>query len=412
MKADSIPMYLTLAWRNIWRNRRRSLITILSITFAVLLACLMRSLQLGSYARMVENSVRFYTGYIQIHQTGYWDDRVIDNSFVFDSTLLSAVDSTPGITAVVPRLESFALAAFRNQTKGTLVTGIDPDRENDLTRLREKLVAGDYLRPDDEGVLLGEGLAAYLNIEAGDTVTLLGQGYHGASAAGLFPVRGIVKFPMPQQNDQVVYMTLKQSQWFYAADGLATTLALLVDHPDHTARVAGALRQQLDTATHEVMAWQELLPELVQSIELDNISGKVMLWILYLVIGFGMFGTYLMMTAERQYEFGVMVAVGMRRWRLQSVVFLEILMMTVIGVLTGILLSLPLLTYFHHNPIRFADEAAEAIENFGVEPVYAFSLDPVIFTNQAYAIFIMAVILAGYPLWKIQTMKVVESMRA
>ncbi|HCM76849.1 MAG TPA: ABC transporter permease, partial [Cytophagales bacterium] len=90
-------MYLILAWRNIWRNKRRSLITILSITFAVLLACVMRSMQLGSYERMIENAVRFYTGYIQIHKDGYWNDKVIDNSFEFDSVKLSKVNSLKGV---------------------------------------------------------------------------------------------------------------------------------------------------------------------------------------------------------------------------------------------------------------------------------------------------------------------------
>ena len=405
-------MYLTLAWRNIWRNKRRSLITILSITFAVLLACLMRSVQLGSYDRMIENGVRFYTGYIQIHKKGYWDERVIDNSFILDTALIGKVTNLPGVITYVPRLVSFALAAFGNQTKGSMVMGVDPVNENEMTRLKSRLVAGDYLKPDDDGILLAQGLADYLKTKPGDTLTLIGQGYHGASAAGLFTVRGIVKFATPQQNNQVIYMSLPQAQWFYAAEGLTTSVALMIDDPEHTNRIVNSIHGLTDPNEYEVMGWKELVPELVQSIELDNIGGKVMLWVLYLVIGFGMFGTYLMMTAERQYEFSVMIAVGMKRLRLQSVVFLEILLMTILGVFAGIVLSLPILTWFHFHPIRFGEEAAKAIESFGVEAIYAFSLDPVIFSNQAYAIFIMATILSVYPLWKIHKMKVVESMRA
>lgn len=405
-------MYLILAYRNIWRNKRRSLITILSITFAVLLACAMRSMQLGSYDKMIENSVRFHTGYIQIHKKGYWEDKVIDNSFNYDSSMIGAIAGIPGVNAYVPRLESFALASFGNQTKGALVMGVDPGREDMLTRVKDKLTAGRYLAPDDDGALLAQGLADYLNIGVGDTLILLGQGYHGVTAAGLFPVKGILRFPIPQQNDQLVYLSLPQAQWLYGTGDMVTTLALLIDDVDHTGRIVADIRSQTDAALYETMDWKELVPELVQNIELDNISGKIMLWVLYLVIGFGMFGTYLMMTAERQYEFGVMIAVGMKRIRLQGIVFLEILIMTVIGVLAGILISLPALIYFYHNPIYFAESQAAVIENFGMEAVYAFSLDPVIFTNQAYAIFIMAIILSGYPVWKIQTMNTVESMRA
>ncbi len=405
-------MFLTLAWRNTWRNKRRSLITVLSITFAVLLACVMRSLQLGSYERMIDNSVRFYTGYIQIHKNGYWEDKVIDNSFQYDDLLQRNVAAIQGVLLEVPRLESFALTSFRSQTKGALVMGVDPQRETRLTNVQDKIVQGRYLQQDDEGILLGEGLAGYLKVKIGDTVTLLGQGFHGANAAGLFPVRGIVRFVLPQQNNQLIYMSLPRAQWFYAAPDLLTSVALLIDKPDHTNRIVSALRGKTDPTQIEIMGWRDLVPELVQSIELDNLSGKVMLWVLYLVIGFGMFGTFLMMAAERQYEFGVMLAVGMRRIRLQGVVFLEISMMTVLGVLLGTAVSLPILTYFYHNPIRYDDEAAKAIESFGVEAIYPFSLDPVIFTNQAYAIFIMAVVLSAYPIWTIYKMKVVESMRS
>lgn len=404
-------MYLTLAWRNTWRNKRRSLITVLSITFAVLLACVMRSMQIGSYARMIDNSVRFYTGYIQLHKNGFWDDKVIDNSFEYDSLLQHRVKTTPGVMLDVPRLESFALSSFHSQTKGALVMGVSPGQENELTKVKDKVIRGTYLNPEDKGILVGEGLADYLRIDVGDTVTLISQGYHGANAAGLFPVRGIVRFPLPQQNNQVIYMSLVMAQWFYAAPGLLTSVSLLIDHPDNTDRIVSDLRSQADTDRIEVMGWRDLVPELVQSIELDNISGKVMLWVLYLVIGFGMFGTYLMMTAERQYEFGVMLAVGMQRIRLQGVVLLEILLMTVSGVVLGVLLSMPILTYFYYNPVRYEAEAAKAIESFGVEAIYIFSLDPVIFTNQAYAIFIMAIVLSAYPVWTIYKMKVVESMR-
>ncbi|MDH4089174.1 MAG: ABC transporter permease [Cyclobacteriaceae bacterium] len=404
-------MFFTLAWRNTWRNKRRSLITVLSITFAVLLACVMRSLQIGSYERMIDNSVRFYTGYIQIHKNGYWDDKVIDNSFKYDTSLQRTVTTMHGVKLDVPRLESFALTSFRSQTKGAMVMGVDPQRENKLTNVKEKIVRGRFLQEDDEGILLGEGLAGYLKVQIGDTVTLLSQGFHGANAAGLFAVRGIIRFALPQQNNQLIYMSLPRAQWFYAAPELITSIALLIDKPAHTTRIVSLLKSKTDSNQIEIMGWRDLVPELVQSIELDNLSGKVMLWVLYLVIGFGMFGTFLMMAAERQYEFGVMLAVGMRRIRLQAVVFLEISLMTVLGVLLGITVSLPILTYFYYNPIRYDEEAAKAIESFGVEAIYPFSLDPVIFTNQAYAIFIMAIVLSAYPIWTIYKMKVVESMR-
>jgi len=406
-----MKMYIILAWRNIWRNKRRSIITIISIAFAVLLACIMRSMQLGSYERMIENAARFYTGYIQVHQNGYWDDKVIDNVFTNNDELVKTLEATKGVEAVVPRVESFALAAFGTKTKGAMVLGVDPEREDHLTRVKDKLVKGSYLNPHEKTVLIGVGLADYLNIEIGDTLVLISQGYHGANAAGIYPVVGFLKFPIPEQNNQTVLLPMKEAQWFYSLENQLTSLALVIDKADHVKRIVNDISVQVDTDVLEVMGWQEMMPDLVQGIEIDNISGKVMLWVLYAVIGFGMFGTFIMMTAERMYEFGVMMSVGMKRLIMQFIIFLEMGIMTFIGALVGVLLSLPILIYFYNNPVYFSGESAKAFENFGVEPAYFFSLEPSLFYYQAWAVFFMAIILGLYPLLVIWKLKPVKAMR-
>jgi putative ABC transport system permease protein len=406
-------MYLTLAWRNIWRNKRRSIITILSITFAVLLACVMRSMQLGSYERMISNAAQFYTGYVQIHKNGYWDDKMLDNSFKNNNELLSIIEATEGVVVAVPRLESFALASYGTKTKGAMVLGMLPEKEDQLTKVKDKIVDGEYLVEGDNSVMIGQGLAKYLNLGVGDSLVLIGQGYHGANAAGIFPIKGIMKFPVPTQNNQTVYMTLKEAQWFYAADNILTGIALVVDQAKNVDRVVADISLHVDTEALEVMGWEEMMPDLVQAIEVDNISGKVMIWILYIVIGFGMLGTFLMMTVERMYEFGVMISVGMTRLRMQAVILLEMMMMAGIGVLVGVGISLPIIIYYYHNPVFMAGEAAEAMsESFGVEAAYFFSVESSLFYNQAWVIFFMAIILGLYPLIYIQRLKPVESMRS
>lgn len=404
-------MYFILAWRNVWRNKRRTVITLSSIAFAVLLSCVMRSMQLGSYERMVDNAVRFYLGFIQIHKQGYWDEKIIDNSFAFIEEDIKKLDDQVGIRVAVPRIESFALASFGNKTKGTVVTGIIADREHQLTNIRNKLVHGEFLDANDKGALVSQGLAEYLKLGIGDTLVLLGQGYHGASATGIFPVRGILKFPTPAQNDQTIYLSLPIAQWFYDAPQMLTSIALVVENTNDVADIKSQLIASLDTSRYEVMDYIEMMPELQQSIELDNVSGKITLFVLYLVIGFGMFGTFLMMTNERLYEFGIMLAVGMRRFKLQLTMQLEMLILSFMGVLAGILLSLPILTYYHSHPIYFSGEEARAIESFGVEAVYDFSLEPTIFYYQAWAIFIMAMAFSIYPLWIINKLSVVKAMR-
>ncbi|MEP4533637.1 MAG: FtsX-like permease family protein [Cyclobacteriaceae bacterium] len=404
-------MYITLAWRNIWRNKRRSYITIGSITFAVLLACFMRSMQLGSYERMIETAARFYTGYVQVHQKGYWDNKTIDNSFENDTKLSETISSVQGVEDVVPRLESFALASFGQKTKGALVLGVDPEVEDRLTKVKEKIVGGEYLKVDDQSMLISEGLASYLKVGLGDSVVLIGQGYHGATAVGIYPIKGIMKFPSPAQNNNTIYLPVKEAQWLYDSPDRLTTLALVIDKANNVDRIVSDISAQMDTTSIEVMGWKELMPDLVQGIEIDNISGKLMIWILYTVIGFGMFGTFLMMTAERKYEFGVLISVGMKRLQLQFTIFLEMAIMSTIGVASGVLITMPFLIYYHNNPIFFTGESADAIEKFDVEAAYFFSLQPSIFYSQVWVILLLAMILGLYPLIVLQKLKPVKAMR-
>ena len=135
-------MLLKLAWRNIWRNKRRTIITIVSIVFAVILSSTMRSLQLGSYDRMIDNSVRFYTGYIQVHKLGYWDDQVLNNAFRPQGGLQNQIESLEDVEAAVPRLESFALASYETRTRGAMIIGMDPEKESHLTGVEKKITEG------------------------------------------------------------------------------------------------------------------------------------------------------------------------------------------------------------------------------------------------------------------------------
>ena len=404
-------MLLKLAWRNIWRNKRRTIITIVSIAFAVILSSIMRSMQLGSYERMIDNSVRFYTGYIQVHKDGYWDEQIIDNAFSPPDGLEQKIQSMDHVEAAVPRLESFALASYGTQTKGAMIIGIDPEKEAYLTEVQDKISAGEMVGLSDPRVLVGSGLADYLNMEVGDTLVLISQGYHGVNAAGKYAVAGLVEFGLPQLTNQVVFMPLPEAQYFYGANGLLTALAVVAEHPKYVDEIRNNIIQDVDTASYEVMGWRTMMPELIQGIEIDNISGIIMLMLLYVVIGFGMFGTFLMMTTERLYEFGVLLSVGMRRYKLQLVIFAEIVMLAAIAVLAGFALSIPVIGYFSHNPISLPDEYTNAFEKFGIEPIYVFSREPIVFTSQAWVVFFMALVLSAYPLYKIWKIEPVTAMR-
>ena len=206
-----MKLVLTLAWRNIWRNRRRTLITISSVLFAVLLAIIFYSMEKGAYDRMIDTMVRYSTGYLQIQDVLYEEEPSIDHSVNFDHEMKALLEEFDDeIDFYVPRIQNFALVATENISRAAMVTGIDPGLENKLSELTEDLVAGKYLTSYDEGVMVAEGLANILRVSVGDTLVLLGQGFHGATAAGMFPVTGIIDLKVPELNNNTIYMSLKQ----------------------------------------------------------------------------------------------------------------------------------------------------------------------------------------------------------
>jgi len=315
------------------------------------------------------------------------------------------------VQAAVPRIEYFALSAYDSKTRPSMVFGVDTEKESVITGIQDKMVAGEYLNPSDKAVLISSGLAEYLNINVGDSIILMGQGFHGSNAIGLYPVKGLVKFPSPEQNTRVVCMPVREAQWFYRMDQRLTSIALLLNDSDDTDNVMQTVSNVIGNQDLKPIDWQSMMPDLVQMVKLKHASTAKMTMVLYIVIGFGMFGTFLMMTAERKYEFGILISIGMKRAKLQFTVFMEILIMSLLGVLAGAVVSTGIITYFYANPVVLPTRLKDVYESYGIEPVIEFSMIPYIFYSQAWAIFLIAVILSFYPLLVLFRLKPVEAMR-
>ncbi len=403
---------LKLAWRNIWRNKRRTLITVASIMFALFFAIIMRGFQKGSYAKMKENAIESYSGYLQIHKSGYWDDKNINNVFSLEDEIIDAFTSDSRVIEVIPRLESFALVSSGESTKGAAVIGISPEKEDKMTRIQSYLEEGEYLNSHDKAVLLGADLAKFLKVKIGDTLVLFSTGYHGQTAAGLYPVKGILKLPIPEMNRGTVYLPIDEAQQFFSTENQLTALVFDLHEMDDVNGMLQTINESIDTHKYEVMGWEVMNKELLQMIESDNAGGIIMVSILYLVIAFGIFGTVLMMTNERIREFSVMISIGMQKSRLAFIVIVELFILTALAVVAGILISLPVMIYFVYHPIKFTGEALDAMKDFNFEPVMPISMEPEIFIVQAISISIITGISMSYPTIKIMTLDIVNGLRS
>ncbi|MCB2200713.1 FtsX-like permease family protein [bacterium] len=403
-------MIFKLAWRNIWRNKRRSIISIASVLFAVTIALMMRSMQLGFYARTIDNVVSFYTGYLQVHAPGYEEKKSLDKSFADSGELATRIEGINKVTFTAPRLESFALISAGDITDGSQVIGIDPEREDQLTGLSNKVEDGRYLNAGDNGILLGSGLAKHMKIGVGDTVVVISSGYHGVSAAGRYPVIGTVTFPTPELNSTMAYLDLPEARWFYGATNRLTSLAIMIEGERFLNQVETQVTAMLGD-DYEVVSWEDIMPEMVEYIAMDNASGVLMLILIYVIVGFGVLGTVLMMTMERMREFGVLVAVGMQKSVLRGIVLLESVILSINGAILGIVLALPSLIWLRANPIHLTGAGADALISYGFEPILPFSMAPEIFFWQTFTVLLIALTASAYPLFRITKLNSVDAMR-
>lgn len=404
-------MYLKLAWRNIWRNKRRTLITVSSIMFAVVFALFLESLERGAHNVMIDNMTRFHTGYIQVQDYRFEDEPSLDNAFYYDESLSRKITGAESVDFIIPRIETFMLAAGDEITRGAFVLGIDPEREDRLNNLTDRLTEGRFFEPGDETAVITEGLAGRLNLAVGDSLVLLGQGRFGMTASGLYEISGILRHPTREMNNQMVYLSLPDAQWLLSAEDHITALLVTPDQPRDTEAVAQRLRPELIDEDLAVFTWREMIPELVEALEFDRAQSRLMMGILYIVIGFGIFGTILTMTLERLREFGILLSVGMQRIRLAFVVFIETFFITILGVLAGFVLGIFPILYFHFNPIVLGGDMEEVVAEWGIEPIMPTAIAPDIFLWQGLMVFILTTIICFYPTIKILTLKILEASK-
>jgi len=399
-----------LAWRNIWRNKTRSIITIIAIMVAVLLSNIMESIQQGMWEKMLNTTMSF-TGYVQIQNPDFWEEQSLDNCLESDPSIIDIVKENRHVKYVTPRLQSFSLSAYKDMSRAVQVIGLNPDDEEPILDMQTKLDTGALLTNEDDGIIIGEGLAKYYKVRVGDTLSLIGQGHYGESANGNFPVKGIIKFGAPDMNSRLVVMPYKLAEYHFSAQNLVTSYNLVLNNVNQARKVADDIRKRLDGKNVRVMPWQEMMPELEQAYQADTGGAVLFFIILYVIISFGIFGTILMMTEERMYEFGVMISIGMKRMKLIIMIFLEVLFLSILSVVLGTGISYPIMYYFYSHPIPMTGEAAETMHDYGFEAVIQGSINPVILKYNAIAILLISVVIVMYPLLKIIRLNPIKAMK-
>ncbi|MGY0615489.1 ABC transporter permease [Vibrio sp. FJH11] len=403
-------MLMKLAWRNLWRQKRRTLLTATALALVLFLSLITRAFQEGSYTSNIKNAAKFYTGLIQLQNPEFSDSSSIDDVLPQNKAFISFARENPNIDVILPRLESFALAAKGERSKGALVLGVDPEAEDKYSSISSKIVQGTYIAAGQNSVLVGGGLAQYLRLDVGDELVLYGMGHHGQTAAGLYRVAGILHFPLQQLDSQLVYMPLDTAQSLYSLDQQVTAWVLNTEDLSGLPAIVNQLSRDYGKDV-SVKDWETLSPELAQQIALDKAGGIFLIYILYGIVGFGLFATILMTTLERQREFAVMLATGMLRRKLILLLVIESFFISIFGILLGLLISAPVLGYFYFNPLEITGAAAEVMLETGFEPIVPVSVDPHLALNQILVVLFILFLCLLYPMVRLLRLPIASGLK-
>lgn len=411
---------LALAFRNVLRNRRRSLLTALAIGFTVTLLVFAGAMSTGSYATMAENATRLLSGHIQVQAPGYLDDPS-PRRVVADAAALQAwLREQPGVLDARARIEAFALVAVGERSFGAFVLGVDAAAESAHSTVPAMLARGRYLGTRDAAeAVIGSTLARNLGADLGAELVIVGTGREGSVAALALNVVGIIDSGIVELDRSLVQVPIDAMAEAFEFGAAVSVLVLDAENAVAASPLARKLQEQLQLQRQpppasgvEVLSWQHLQPELVQTIEFDRASNTIFFVLLGVMVVFSIANTFVMTVFERTREFGMLLAVGMRPGQLQWLLQLEALLLCGAGVVGGTLLGGLLVGVLIEVGIPMPAAAEDMMRRFHMpDRIYpawsagAMLVPPLLMllTTQLAALL---------PTWRIRRLQPVEALRA
>jgi len=407
-----LKLLIKLAWRNIWRNKRRSILTLAAVTFATLMAIGMRGIQLGTYALNIKSAVELFSGYLQVQAKGYNDTPKLSLCFKEDKNIETALKNTEGITAYSSRIYADGLVSFKDNSRGVAIFGIEPKREKEVTTFVENIDRGKFIESDStDEIVVGSQLLKNLNARLGDKIVLLAKGYDGSLGNRKFTIVGTVRLGVQELESTVVFMGLKTAQSLLAMNNKINVLAIRASDINNLSEIKNSLSANISNNKLTVLPWNVVNPELQQAIQLDNVSGILFLGILIVIVAFGILNTVLMSVTERFREFGVILSIGMPQKKLTYIVYIETMFIAVIGLIFGNLLGYFINYYLILHPIVFGGEMKKLYELYHFLPELRSSLQVSIFIYVSLSIIGISILSCFYPAYKVYKLEPLKGIR-
>lgn len=405
-------MIAALAWRNLWRQPRRTILSALAIAFICVFLIFMPSLQSGSYNMMIESTLRLFDGYAQIQQSDYRDNPKITSSIKNYASLKKQIEQIPQVTTIGARAISYAILASDKRSFAAQVVGVEAEAEKKLSTLAGNIKQGRYLNKNsDNEVVMGEVLARNLQLKLGDSLTLLGMGKNGSLAADSLRLVGIFASGIQAMDRAVIEMPLHRFQQSFHMENEVHSI-VMGGQNIHLFKPALkdiekiSAQQQLKT-----LDWTQLQPGLLKAIYLDMSSAALIYIVMIIVVSFSLLNSLLMSVLERTREFGMLLSLGMRPSSIIKMVWIETLLLTLLGLLMGILMGYGITAYYAQAGIHFP-QAEEVMAQFGLPSTIYPELNLLTLFVGPLVIGLCILLVGLFPLIKIHRLQPVTAMRS
>ncbi len=402
---------MKLAWRNIWRNSRRSLLTIAAVCFATLLSVAMRGMQIGTYESLIRNIVRSFIGYVQVQRTGYLKIPSLQLAFPFDDSLRNRLSRQQGVVGMTPRVHADGLISLGDQSQGAMIIGIVPETERSVSNLHTKVKDGQFLISDSSRqIVLGYKLMKNLAAKVGDKVVILAQGFDGSLGNMKYTIAGTLKTGSPDVDGTTLFMGMSDARELLGMSNQVHVVVLSLSELQRIEPVKRVLSSELQGSKLDVLSWDEVSPEMMNHMELDNVSGMLLLGILIVIVAFGILNTVLMSVTERFREFGIVLSMGMNNNRLMVLVAMETMLITLSGVIVGDLLAWCVNYWIVLHPIAIG--GLESIEEqLGIDYKLLSTVRPSVFINSSLAVFGISMLVCLYPIHRVLKLEPLKGIR-
>ncbi len=406
--------YLLLAWKNLWRNRRRTIITLAAIAFSIMLVQALHNLSAGVYAGMVDSGVKAGSGHIAVYRQDYLESREETLHFN-DHNLVHEIKAIEGVEQVLPRIYIPALAQSSRESRGIMLIGVDPRSERQVNPFLRALAEDEMVRStNSRDAVIGARLLNELQLKPGQKFVVTAQHRDGTLNSELLHVRGVVSSGMKDIDGSLILIGRERAAQLIGSPGSVHELAIILSTRGDEKAVYGQVTGLLaDHPGIEAVHWERAMPNLANAIKLDYASQKFIFLIILLIVTIGVINTLLMSVMERMREFGVILALGSKPMTLRGMIMLEALSLGLLAATIGSLLGTLATWYLVSVGIDLAALVPETLEFGGVvfDPVMRASWNPLWMIQIALYVVCLTLLAALYPAIKAGRITPVEGMR-